>query len=93
MPYPPRLVSPGVSPVTPGACWAAIRGDAAAVNPPLIPCNPELRPPNRGGRTGRRLERSPQRAWATPLHALLGAERAALLTGRDEDFIMIVTMA
>jgi integrase len=70
-----------------------ILGDAAAVNPPLIADNPALRPRNRGRRTGRGLERSRQRAWATPLQALLAAERAALLTGRDEDFIMIATMA
>jgi len=31
--------------------------------------------------------------WATPLQALLLAERAALLSGRDEDFTMIVTLS
>ncbi len=31
--------------------------------------------------------------WATPLQALLVAERAALLSGRDEDFTMVVTIA
>jgi len=67
-------------------------GDAASARPPLIPYNPALRPRNRGRRTGRRLQRAPQRAWATPLHFLLIAERAALLTGRDEDFTMIVTI-
>jgi integrase len=70
-----------------------ILGDAAAARPPLIPYNPALRPRNRGRRTGRRLERSPQRAWATPLQALLLAERAALLSGRDEEFTMLVTVA
>jgi hypothetical protein len=69
-----------------------ILGDAAATRPPLIPYNPALQPRNRGRRTGRRLERDPQRAWATPLQALLLAERAALLTGRDEDFTLIVTI-
>lgn len=69
-----------------------ILGDAAAAKPPLIPYNPALRPRNRGRRTGRRLERTPQRAWATPLQALLLAERAALLSGRDEDFTLIVTI-
>jgi hypothetical protein len=33
-----------------------------------------------------------QRAWATPLEALLVAERAALLTGRDDEFTMLVTI-
>jgi integrase len=70
-----------------------ILGDAAAHKPPLIPYNPALRPRNRGRKTGRRLARSPQRAWATPLQALLLAERAALLTGRDDDFTLILTLA
>ena len=70
-----------------------ILGDAAAHKPPLIPYNPALRPRNRGRRTGRRLERGAQRAWATPLEALLTAERAALLSGRDDEFTMILTIA
>jgi integrase len=70
-----------------------ILGDAAATRPPLIPYNPALRPRNRGRRTGRRLERDPQRAWAAPLQALLVAERAALLSDRDDDLIMILTIA
>jgi integrase len=37
--------------------------------------------------------RSPQRAWATPLEVLLIAERAALLSGSDEDFVFLVTLA
>ena len=69
-----------------------ILGDAAAAKPPLIAYNPALRPRNRGRRTGRRLDRAPQRAWATPLQALLLAERAALLSGRDDDFTMLVTI-
>jgi integrase len=69
-----------------------ILSDAAATRPPLIPYNPALRPRNRGRRTGRRLEREPPRAWATPLETLLVAERAALLSGRDEDFTMILTI-
>jgi integrase len=69
-----------------------ILGDAAAARPPLIQYNPALRPRNRGRRTGRHLERDPQRAWATPLQALLLAERAALLSGCDDDFTLIVTI-
>jgi hypothetical protein len=68
-------------------------GDAAAAKPPLIPYNPAIRPRNRGCRTGRRLDRGPQRVWVTPLQALLIAERAALLSGRDDDFTMVVTIA
>jgi integrase len=70
-----------------------ILGDAAAHKPSLIAYNPALRPRNRGRRTGRRLERGQQRAWATPLEVLLTAERAALLSGRDDEFTMILTIA
>jgi hypothetical protein len=70
-----------------------ILGDAAATKPPLIQYNPALRPRGRGRRTGRHLERGPQRAWATPLQALLLAERAALLSGRDDDFTMLIRSA
>lgn len=52
-----------------------ILGDAVAAK--LISYNPALRPRNRGRRTGRKLERSPQRAWATPLQTLLLASRPA----------------
>ena len=69
-----------------------ILGDAAAAKPSLIPYNPALRPRNRGRRTGRRLQHAPQHVWATPLQALLLAERAALLSGRDDDFTMIITI-
>ena len=69
-----------------------ILGDAAAAKPPLIPYNPALRPRNRGRRTGRKLDRAPQRTWATPLQTLLLAERAALLSGRDQDFSMVITI-
>ena len=85
----------GISPRTARAVrtlLGTILGDAATTRPPLIPYNPALRPCNRGRRTGRRLVRGPQRAWATPLQVLLLAERAALLSGRDEDFTMIVTI-
>ncbi|HEV2377902.1 MAG TPA: hypothetical protein VGS19_37800 [Streptosporangiaceae bacterium] len=70
-----------------------ILGDAVAARPPLIPYNPALRPRNRGRKTGRRIERTPQRVWATPLEVLLVAERAALLSGSDDEFTLIVTIA
>jgi len=70
-----------------------ILGDAATARPPLIPYNPALRPRNRGRKTGRRIERTPARVWATPLEVLLVAERAALLSGSDDEFTLIITMA
>lgn len=70
-----------------------ILGDAVAARPPLILYNPALRPRNRGRKTGKRIVISPPRAWATPLEALLIAERAALLSGQDDDFTMVITIA
>ena len=89
---PPRR---GVPPHGAGCAQPAAHdpGRRRGGKPPLIPYNPAIRPRNRGRRTGRRLDRSPQRVWATPLEVLLVAERAALLTGRDEEFTMLVTIA
>ena len=81
-----------LSPVMPAACCARSWATRPPPSRPLIPYNPALRPRNRGRRTGRRLERAPQRVWATPLQALLVAERAALLTGRHDDFTMVITI-
>ena len=71
---------------------STILGDAAAARPPVIPYNPAARPRNRGKRTGRRLLKAPPRTWATPLEALLVAERAALLSGQD-DFVLVIAIA
>jgi integrase len=67
-----------------------ILGDAV---PRLIPYNPAVKPRARGRRTGRKADRGPEKEWATPLQVLLLAERCALLSGCDDDFIMIVTKA
>ena len=90
---PPGRYLPARTPARREACSARILGDAAAHQPPLIPYNPALRPRNRGRRTGRRIDRSPPRKWVTPLQALLMAERAALLSGASDDFLLIVTIA
>ncbi|MFI0350910.1 tyrosine-type recombinase/integrase [Actinomadura sp. 9N407] len=45
-------------------------------------------------RTRRTLAaRGPEKVWPTPLQTLLLAERCALLSGRDDDFVMIVLTA
>jgi hypothetical protein len=59
----------------------------------MIPYNPALRPRNRGKRTGRRLLKAPPRTWATPLEALLVTERAALLSGQDDNFVLVIGIA
>src|SRR5262249_49624075 len=48
------------------------------------------------GRKGqRRIERNEhaEKAWPSPLQALLLAERCAALSGRDADFVMVITAA
>ncbi|WP_192809760.1 tyrosine-type recombinase/integrase [Actinomadura rudentiformis] len=63
--------------------------------PRYIKTNPAARRRGKGRKGQRRIaeaERT-QKAWATPLQALLLAERCALLTSSDTDFVMIVTAA
>ena len=72
---------------------STILGDATITRPPLIPHNPGLLQRNRGKRTGRRMSRSRKRAWATPLEALLVAERAALMSESDQEFVFLIMLA
>lgn len=54
--------------------------------------NPASRPRNRGRVAARRQARGEEKKWASPLEVLLLAERCALLSGQDTDFLMIVTL-
>jgi len=64
-----------------------------AVDAGLIPANPAARRRRRGRVAGRIPGRQPRKIWATPLQTLLIAERAAALTGRDDEFIQVITIA
>lgn len=64
-----------------------------AVGAGLIPANPAVRQRNRGKKAGKSRARGPEEVWASPLQALLVAERASLLSGRDDEFIHIMTIA
>jgi integrase len=64
-----------------------------AVGAGLIPANPAVRQRNRGKKSGKNRARGPEEVWATPLQALLVAERASLLSGRDDEFIHLMTIA
>ena len=57
--------------------------------------NPAARRRGKGRKGQRRIARieKQRKAWATPLQALLVAERAAVLTGYEADFVMILTLA
>ncbi len=65
-------------------------GDAI---PRYVQVNPAQRKRGKGRKGQRRIERNEQaeKVWPTPLQALLVAERCAALSGRDEDFLMVVT--
>jgi Phage integrase, N-terminal SAM-like domain len=57
---------------------------ADAMDEGLRESNPATRRRGRGRRTGRSWKRAPEKTITTPLGILLIAERAALLSGRDE---------
>lgn len=70
-----------------------ILGDAAMDPGVHLKANPAARPPRaRGRRSGRRRRGRSAKRWPTPLEVLLIAERAAVLSSRDTDFVLIVTI-
>ena len=64
---------------------------ADAVEEGIRDSNPAARRRGRGKRTGRSRSRGPEKAVTTALGILLIAERAALLSGRDDEFVGVVT--
>jgi integrase len=65
---------------------------ADAVDDGLIDSNPATKRRGRGKRAGRARERGPEKVFTDPLGALLIAERAALLAGRDDEFVAVITL-
>ncbi|WP_433055511.1 LacI family DNA-binding transcriptional regulator [Dactylosporangium sp. CS-033363] len=65
---------------------------ADAVDEGFIPANPATKRRGRGRRVGRSRSRGPEKAITTALGVLLMAERAALLSGRDDEFTALVTL-
>ena len=84
-----RLISAGYKrggvPAHARAALCTLLGDA--VTEGLIGSNPALRQRNRGRRSGVRHPEG-EKVWATPLDTILVAERAAILSGRDDEFIL-----
>lgn len=64
---------------------------ADAMEEGLCSSNPAARRRGRGKRSGRSRRRGAEKAITTALGVLLIAERAALLSGRDDEFIAVVT--
>jgi site-specific recombinase XerC len=65
---------------------------ADAVDEGLRESNPAARRRGRGKRAGRSEKRAPEKTVTTGLGVLLLAERAALLSGRDDEFVAVVTL-
>ncbi|WP_158840935.1 LacI family DNA-binding transcriptional regulator [Saccharothrix deserti] len=63
---------------------------ADAVDDGLIDSNPATKRRGRGKRAGRARDRGPEKVITDALGALLIAERAALLSGRDDEFVVVV---
>ncbi|OII61712.1 MULTISPECIES: LacI family DNA-binding transcriptional regulator [unclassified Streptomyces] len=61
-----------------------------AIDEGLITSNPAARRRGRGKRAGRSRDRGPEKVITDPLGALLLAERAALLSGRDDEFVAVI---
>ncbi|MFG2016163.1 hypothetical protein [Actinomadura geliboluensis] len=61
----------------------------------MVASNVVVKRRGRGRKRARRAiaVRGPEKVWATPLQTLLLAERCALLSGRDDDFVLIVLTA
>src|SRR6266536_335965 len=64
--------------------------DAAADG--RIPANPATKRRGKGRRTGRYRDRTPEKVITDPLGALLTAERAAILSGRDDEFVAVILL-
>ncbi|NBE49881.1 tyrosine-type recombinase/integrase [Streptomyces boluensis] len=61
-----------------------------AIDEGLLTSNPAVRRRGRGKRAGRSRDRGPEKVITDALGILLTAERAALLSGRDDEFIATV---
>lgn len=56
----------------------------------LIDSNPATKRRGRGKRAGRSRNRGPEKVVTDALGILLTAERASLLSGRDDEFVAVV---
>jgi integrase len=65
---------------------------ADAVEDGLIAVNPAAKRKGRGKRVGRSQHRAAEKATTTALGVLLIAERAALLSGRDDEMVAVLTL-
>jgi hypothetical protein len=62
-----------------------------AMDDELISFNPATKRRGRGKRAGRSRDRGPEKVVTDPFGILLIAERTSLLSGRDDEFVAVVT--
>ncbi|WP_149264232.1 site-specific integrase [Actinomadura sp. K4S16] len=72
---------------------STILGDAMAAGYAGVNVAEKRRGRGRKRHRNQRSARSSQKSWFDPLGALLVAERCAIMSGRDDEFIHIVTLA
>ncbi|MEQ4209903.1 site-specific integrase [Actinopolymorpha sp. B9G3] len=90
-----KLVASGLSRRTAHDARSTLTTVLADAIPRYIQANPAARRRGKGRKGQRRIARieKQRKAWATPLQALLVAERAAVLSRSETDFVMILTLA
>ncbi|GIF02337.1 tyrosine-type recombinase/integrase [Paractinoplanes rishiriensis] len=90
-----RLVATGLSRRTAHDIRSTLATVLADAVPRYIQTNPAVRKRGKGRKGQRRIERieKQEKVWASPLEALMLAERAAILSGEETDFTMNVTIA
>jgi integrase len=90
-----RIAGSGLSRRTAREARSTLTNILADAVPHHIPFNPAVRKRGKGRKGQRRIERieKQEKVWATPLQALLIAERSAALSGTDTDFVMMLTIA
>lgn len=90
-----KLVRSGLSRRTASDARSTLATVLADAIPRYIPTNAAARRKGKGRKGLRRIERIEKqgKAWASPLEALLIAERAAALSGEDTDFVLTLTLA
>ncbi len=89
------LMKAGLSRRTAGNARSALITALSDAVPRYISINPAARRKGKGKKGQRRIERLEHagKVWASPLDALLVAERAAALSGSVTDFVVVLTLA
>jgi integrase len=90
-----RFPSNGLSRRTARDARSTLATVLADAIPRCIQTNPAARRKGKGRKGQRRIERIEKKAkaWASPFEALIIAERAAILSGCDTDFVLALTLA